>query len=255
MKYSLIRRKWSLFLFSLGLLSSLFFVLLITAVQAGEIYKEIDVTKIFDQGTDKISCKTGKIVLDGHKLVMTNTKNGNCMISIATEKLETFRVSVKVSVSGGNNYSAGIFYGNLIGTRAAPGSIFFQRVNTLGFMYIDAFMSKDNQPKSIFQTSDPGSSGDMVLLEMTKVDMRYRFFINGNKVADWTDRVSRQGEIKLALGSFGTTSHGVFQDFKVYRLEKSHEKDIPSKKKPNASPKREKQPSGNIEIPDDLGDL
>lgn len=255
MKKALIRNKWSLSLFSLFLVFCQFSTLLIAAVQAGEIYKEIDVTKTFDQGTDKISCKTGKIVLDGHKLLMTNTKNGNCMISIATEKLDNFRVSVKVSVSGGNNYSAGIFYGDLIGTRAVPGSIFFQRVNTFGFMYIDAFMSQDNQPKSIFQTFDPGASGDIVLLEMTKVDMRYRYFINGNKVADWTDTVSRQGEVRLALGSFGTISHGVFQDFNVYRLETSHENDIPPNKKPDASPKKKKKSSKDIEIPDDLGEL
>ena len=107
----------------------------------------------------------------------------------------------------------------------------------------------------MFQTLDPGSSGDMVLLEMTKDDKRYRFFINGNKVADWADRVSRQGEVKLALGSFGTISHGIFQDFKVHRLVKSYEKDIPLIMKPDVSSKKKEQPSGGIEIPDDLGEL
>jgi hypothetical protein len=251
MKRALIRNKWSLSLFSLFLLFCLFSTLLIAAVQAGETYNEIDVTRTFDEGKGAISCETGSIVWDGHKLLMTNTKNGHCMVPISTDKLENFRVCVKVSAGGGNNYHAGIFYGDLIGTRAAPGSIFFNKVNLGGFTYIDAFQSQDNLTKSILY--DPGSSGDMVLLEMTKVDMRYRFYINGNKAADWTDTVSRQGDVRLMLGSFGTTSHGVFQDFKVYRLETSHEKDIPPKKNPDALPK--KKSSEGIEIPDDLGEL
>ena len=61
--------------------------------------------------------------------------------------------------------------------------------------------------------------------------------------------------MKLALGSFGTTSHAVFQDFKVYRLEKFHEKDIPSKEIQGISPKEKEQPSGDIELSDDLGEL
>lgn len=255
MKKALIRNKWSLSLFFLFLVFCLFSTLLIAAVQAGETYNEIDVTRTFDEGKGAISCETGNIVWDGQKLLMTNTKNGNCMVPISTAKLENFRVCVKVSAGGGNNYHAGIFYGDLIGTRAAPGSIFFNKVNMGGFTYIDAFQSQDNLAKSIFQTYDPGSSGDMVLLEMTKVDMRYRFYINGNKAADWTDTVSRQGEVRLMLGSFGTTSHGVFQDFKVYRLETSNEKDIPPKKKLDASPKKKKKSSEDIEIPADLGEL
>ena len=57
------------------------------------------------------------------------------------------------------------------------------------------------------------------LFEMIKKEKHYRFLVNNNQVASFTDKVSRSGQVQLTVGSFGVPGRGVFKDIKVQRLE------------------------------------
>jgi len=236
----------------------------VAAAENEQGLNETDVTRVLDKGKGAIPCEAGNIEWDGNNLFMTTTGNGNCMVQISTDKVENFRVTARVGASGGTNYSVGIFCGILNGAEAAPGSIFFIKMNTVGIMTHEVFQVQEgnavfgqegNKTNSVLSSPVGGSTGGMDLLEMTKVYKQHSFFVNGNKVADWADTASRNSKVWLTVGSIGSGSKGVFQDFRVYKLEESDEKDIPPKEKPISPPKKKEEPLDDVEIPDDLGEL
>lgn len=249
-KYHLPGKLNSVVLFSALILFGHFFLIFAEAIQAGEPFQEIDVTRTFNAEQGLMQCKTGTAKWDGQKLVMKNTANGNCMIPISTGKLEDFRVIAKVSVDGGNNYSAGIFYGGLDGVASLPGSIFFTKTNMFGMMTVEGFQSQVEGTKTLFSIPAFGSSKDIFLLELTKVGKRYRFSVNGTMVADWNDTVSREYTVWLVLSSFGVASQGGFQDFKVYNRGASAKQDTVLTEIPDMHPDKD-QPTEERTIQED----
>jgi len=174
-------------------------------------------------------------------------ENGACMVPISTGKLENFRVTAKVSVSGGRNYHAAIH----LKTGEATGSIFLSKYLALGMMACVIFQSTEGNTKIIKSPALMQSTANMDRFEITKVGKRHRFFFNGQLFADWIDTISREFEVWLQLGSIVDPGQGVFQDFKVYKLEAPEGEDRLSEERPSAPPKKKDKPSEKEKIGDD----
>ncbi len=185
-------------------------------IKAREELNETDVTRVLEKESGAIPCEAGNVDWDGRRLLMTTTGHGNCMVKIAEEEMEDFRVTAKVATGDGPNFTVGLFYG----VDTEPGSVFFVLMNTFSVRTLEIFQTQVGRGiKKIVSTLPPGSNQSMDHLEMIKYKKQYNFFFNGNMVADWTDTVSRKGEVRLTTGSIGSPVMGSFQDFKVYKLE------------------------------------